>query len=790
MDAGGRGIELNNENAELKRRVASLEMQLGELQADHRRLLEVESILDRLAELTRAIFWETDAEGLFTRINDLSELVIGYKPDEIIGKMHFFDLFPEEGREEFRRTSMEAFARKDSFRNVGNPVVTRDGRIRWLVTNGVPLLNPDGSLRGYRGLDVDITERKASEEALLVKNYVFDVSIAANSISDTNGLVTEVNDAFLRTWGYPDRSAVIGKAFTDFLAHPDVADGFRERLLREEQWEGDYEARRMDGSTFIAHGLATTLRDKSGMHIGYQSSVIDISETKQVEGQLRESEARNTAILNALPDLMFLLDSEGFFVDFHTASDAQLLMPPEFFLGKRIQDVLPDEIWRPTVARIQSLRNGQETTPFKYEAKMGDDTRYFESRLVSCGDDRFMSIVRDITDLRLGELEQEKLHAQLRQAHKMESVGRLAGGVAHDFNNMLSVILGHVEMAMEKTPPSHPVMADLLEILQSTERSAELTRQLLAFARRQSVSPRVLDLNSTLNGMLNMLRRLIGEDIELRWFPGGDLWPVLVDPPQMSQMLANLCINARQALSGTGRITIKTGNVTLEDDFCREHPGSRKGDHVLLVINDNGCGMDREIIDHIFEPFFTTRQPGQGTGLGLSMVYGIVKQSNGYIDVESEPGKGTEFRVYLPRSRTPVQPLLESVDTSVRQRGNETILLVEDEKSILEMAGIMLENLGYTVLYASTPSMALELARENQGSIRLLITDVIMPELNGRDLAWNLRRIIPGLKCLFMSGYTSNVIAHHGVLDEGVHFIPKPFTSKKLAASVRNALGG
>ena len=763
---------------------------MDELRTNHCQSGEREAILDKLAEFTRAIFWEIDARGLITSINPVVEVVLGYRPDELVGRMHVFDFIPDERRDEFRISTLEAFAERRAFRNYANPVLTRDGEPVWMLANGIPVQSPDGNLKGYKGISVDITDRKRSEKALMVKNYTFDLSIAANSIADTGGLITEVNNAFLKLWGYPDRSEVVGKPISHFLDDPETAAEILETLAEKAEWEGNYRAVRRDGSFFIAHGLATTLVDADGRHIGYQSSVIDVSRSKKIEMKLRESEARNRALLNALPDIIFILNEEGVFVDYHAASGDQLLLPPEAFMGKRIQDVLPGEISDPTFAGIQDVRNGLEASPIRYEADIAGVTHFYESRIVACGDDRFLSIVRDITDLRLGEQEQEKLQAQLRQAHKMESVGRLAGGVAHDFNNMLGVILGHVEMAMDKIPPSHPAMEDLQEIHCSAERSADLTRQLLAFARRQPVAPRVLDVNATLQGMLNMLRRQIGEDIELRCRLGKNLWPVRVDPSQIGQMLANLCINARQALPGAGWITIETANDTLNGDFCRENPGSTPGDYVVLTISDNGIGMDRETMDHIFEPFFTTRTPGYGTGLGLSTVYGIVKQSKGYINVESEPGKGSAFRVYLPRSDNPVEPVSKNTVISVSPGGSETIILVEDEKAILDLTGAMLENLGYTVLYASKPSEALDLARTHKNAVRLLITDVIMPEQNGRDLAWSLKNIIPELKCLFMSGYTANVIAHHGVLEEGVHFIAKPFNSRKLAVAVRRILDG
>ena len=390
---------------------------------------------------------------------------------------------------------------------------------------------------------------------------------------------------------------------------------------------------------------------------------------------------------------------------------------------------------------------------------------------------------RDIT-------ERLSLESQLQQAQKLESVGRLAGGVAHDFNNMLSVIIGHAELAMGRLGPDQPLFADLMEIRKAAGHSAELTQQLLAFARKQTVAPRVLDLNGTVEGMLRMLRRLIGEDIDLRWLPGTKVWPVKVDPSQVDQVLANLCINARDAIAADGRITIETGVATFDDAYCADHPGFVKGDFVMLVVSDNGHGMDRETLSRIFEPFFTSKEIGQGTGLGLATIYGIVKQNNGFVNVYSEPGSGTTFKIYLPRHMAETAGPLKEASSAPPGRGSETILLVEDEPSILNMAKTLLESFGYRVLPAPTPTDAIRQAEEFAAEIHLLIADVVMPGMNGRDLAENLTSRYPGLKHLFMSGYTANVIAHHGVLDEGVNFIQKPFSVQGLATKVREVLDG
>ena len=386
------------------------------------------------------------------------------------------------------------------------------------------------------------------------------------------------------------------------------------------------------------------------------------------------------------------------------------------------------------------------------------------------------------------ERRRKSLEGQLIQAQKMESIGRLAGGIAHDYNNMLSVIIGYAELALDRVDPENPLYNDLEEILAAAVRSTDITRQLLAFARRQTVAPKVLDLNETVERMLKMLRRLIGEDIDLFWLPETKLWPVKIDPAQVDQILANLCVNARDAITGIGKVSIKTENVIIDKAFCNDHTGFIPGEYVVIAVTDNGSGMAPEILDAVFEPFFTTKVVGKGTGLGLSTVYGIVKQNNGFITAESEPGKGTTFKIYFPRQLEPITLAHgNSTENMLPSRG-ETVLVVEDEEPILKITQRVLDRLGYSVLSASTPGQAMALAKNHPGEIHLLITDVVMPEMNGRDLADQLAPLYPGLKILFMSGYTANVIAHRGILEEGVSFISKPFSQKDLSIKVRDVL--
>lgn len=401
---------------------------------------------------------------------------------------------------------------------------------------------------------------------------------------------------------------------------------------------------------------------------------------------------------------------------------------------------------------------------------------------------RIESLVTDISDRKKAECEREELQKQLVQAQKLEAVGQLAGGVAHDFNNMLSVIIGKTELALLKLTSSDPLYKTFVDINRAAEHSANLTRQLLAFARKQTVALKVIDLNEVLGEMLNMLRRIIGEDIELLQMRANGLWPIEIDSDQVCQIVANLCVNARDAIDGIGKIVIETKNVSFDKAARALFPDCQPGDYVCLTVSDDGSGIDQETLSHIFEPFFTTKEIDKGTGLGLSTVYGIVQQNRGFIATNSEIGHGTAFSLYFPRYRGNVNHSLTQKSPEVLVYGNETILLVEDELSLLEMAREMLEKLGYTVLAASTPEEAIKLAVEHSKNIRLLLTDVVMPLMNGRDLADLLIAMQPDLKCLFMSGYTDDIITNQDLQDNSIYFLQKPFLIQELARKIREIL--
>ena len=394
----------------------------------------------------------------------------------------------------------------------------------------------------------------------------------------------------------------------------------------------------------------------------------------------------------------------------------------------------------------------------------------------------------EIQSREVAECERDDMQDQLFQAQKMESIGRLAGGVAHDYNNISSIIIGYSEFALEKVKKDEDLYDDLTEIHSAAKRSADITRQLLAFARQQTISPKVLNLNDTVESMLKMLERLIGEDIDLAWFPGADLGQVKIDPSQIDQILANLCVNARDAIADVGKVTIETENVRFDQAYCNDHADFVEGEFVMLAVSDDGSGISSENLNKLFDPFFTTKGMGKGTGLGLATVYGIVKQNDGFINVYSELDKGTTFKIYLPRHSGKIENDLQEMSEDSQLSQGETVLLVEDDRSILKLGERMLKSLGYTVLPVNTPNEAIEKAKGHNDPIHVLVTDVVMPEMNGRELSEEVQKWVPNIQTVFMSGYTSDVIAHRGVLEEGIHFIQKPLSKKELANTIRIAL--
>ena len=670
------------------------------------------------------------------------------------------------------------------------------GNLRDVVFHKALFAGEDGAVRGLIGVILDVTEHKRAEEDLARSQSFLRTLVDSIPdliwLKDPQGVYLSCNPSFERFFGARE-AQILGRTDEDFLG-PELAAFFRDHdrkameagcPQKNEEWltfaEGGYEG--------LFETVKTPMVDREGRLVGVLGISRDISERKRSEEALRESEARFRSYVENAPYGVFIADEQGRYLQVNQEACAMTGYGREELLDLSIPDLLAPEFRLKGLEVFEELlRTGQAYAELGYVTKEGQ-RRWWSVAGVKLSDTRFLAYARDITDRRRAEAEREKLQGQLLQSQKMESVGRLAGGVAHDYNNMLGVILGHAEMALAQTDPDHPLYGPLQEIQKAALRSADLTRQLLTFARKQAVVPRVLDLNGTVEGMLGILRRLLGEDIRLDWLPGENLWPLRMDPTQVDQVLANLCVNARDAIEGVGRIVLETSNVQLRRDYGPEGV-AEPGDYVLLSVSDDGCGMDPQTREHIFEPFFTTKPSGQGTGLGLATVYGVVTQNRGLVQVYSEPGQGTTFRIYLPRHQgeVPAADRSQPREEDRLRRGGETLVLVEDEPAILRMGKAMLERLGYRVLAAASPREALDRVREESGPVHLLLTDVVMPGMNGRDLLREVRALVPEVRVLFMSGYTANVVSRRGVLEEGEPFLQKPFSMVELAAKVREVL--
>lgn len=644
---------------------------------------------------------------------------------------------------------------------------------------------------------VAVKTRELQESRDLFK-YIFEAANVGKSLTLPSGEM-KVNKAFADMLGYA-LDELKGKTWQALTPVEDIEITEKKlSLLLAGTKDGvRFEKRytHKNGALIWADVSVVMRWDSCSKPVYFVTTVVDITKKKLAEVALQESESRFRLFAELAPvgivvtdDHERMLFASAKFTELFGYTLEDLPSVNEWWPLAYPEETLRDRVrreWQVVIDEAQ--RTHTESNPIEYPVNCKDGSvRQVEFRMVSTGKLNLV-VFADITARKHAEEERQKLQLQLTQAQKMETVGRLAGGVAHDYNNMLSVIMGFTELALGKLVSDSPLADDLQQVLGAARRAADITRQLLAFARKQTIAPRVLDLNDTIDGMVKMLRRLIGEDIGFSWQAGRGVWPVNIDPSQLDQLLANICVNARDAIADVGKITIETNNVVFDEKYCADHNGFVPGNFVLLAISDDGCGMDRATLDKIFEPFFTTKSTGKGTGLGLATVYGIVKQNKGFINVYSEPGSGSTFKIYLPRHVGATDSLEAIAPADSPQGHGETVLIVEDEAAILSMAGKMLKTQNYTVLEASSPKLALELAEEHRGEIDLLITDVVMPEMNGRDLAEEFLALYPEIKVLFMSGYTADVIAHRGVLDVGVNFLQKPFARGDLAVKVRDAL--
>lgn len=567
-----------------------------------------------------------------------------------------------------------------------------------------------------------------------------------------------------------------------------IIQAFNRAVQSGESYDLELDLFRKDGAKISVRTMGRpTFSD--GVVVRVTGNIMDITSRRQAEIELQESEERYRSLVENTTDGYFVCEiPSGKFIYLnqsicamlgHTMQSAYTLLLWDIFdtgelkqMRKNIQHLLEGE----TPVFKNDIRNIIRKDGSHFSAEISTSLVSYKRKNVLQGG------IKDIT-------ERERLLLQLQQAQRMEAIGQLAGGVAHDYNNMLSVIIGYAELSLLYTQPDEPVYENLMEISKAAERSKSVTRQLLAFARKEAIAPQVLDLNSTIENMLKMIRRLIGEDIDFQWHPkAGGIWPIHMDPSQIDQILANLSVNARDAITNGGRIVIETSTVTLDAHYCAEHEGLSPGDFVSLAVTDNGSGMEAKTLERIYEPFFTTKGMGKGTGLGMSTVYGIVKQNKGTVEIESTVGVGTAIRIYLPRYEGDTTEDDPIDDKEIPLGCGETVLVVEDEPSTLRLLEKFLSLLKYNCLSADTPAKALDMARRRAEEISLLMTDVIMPGMNGRELSERLAGQIPKIKCIYMSGYTADEIDDQGVLEEGVHFIQKPFSRKDIAVKIRAVL--
>ncbi len=648
----------------------------------------------------------------------------------------------------------------------------------------------------------DITEAKRAEEERRAGESMLRSVFRATPVGITFNIgrvIHSVNDSMCELMGYAEQEIVGQNARMFYGSQEEYERVGRElypQLTQKVRVSVETRFRRKDG-TILFVILTAAMLNPGDFSAGFVVTVQDITERKRVEEALRESEDRLRGMVEQSPFSIEVLSPNGEVLEANEAFEKLWGVKRESLKGYNLLHDHQIETlgFMPTVRR--AFAGERVSTPIvEYDAgaTLGKGVRkvvqgeFYPVRDAHGAIRQVILIHIDLTERRRAEEEKTKLQGQLQQAMKMEAVGRLAGGIAHDFNNLLTTIAGNAELASMDPASSSPVAQHLDEISKAAESAAALTRQLLAFSRRQIIEPRVLDLNDLVDHLQRMLTRLIGEDVELQTMLGEDLGAVRVDPGQFEQVLVNLAVNARDAMPDGGRLIIETSNGELDEGYCARHSQVQPGKYVLLAVSDTGHGMSDEVKKRIFEPFFTTKPKGRGTGLGLATIFGIVKQAGGAIEIYSEVGLGTTFKIYLPRIDMPSEKLTARKPSGDLARGRETVLLVEDEMSVRDLAHAILNKLGYTILRASNGSEAIQIAERHRERIDLLLTDVVMPGMNGRELAERLLTLHPETKVLYTSGYTENVIVHHGVLEENLHFIGKPYSLQSLSKKIRETL--
>ncbi len=752
------------------------------------------SILENIEEG----YFEVDIAGNFAFFNDSLCRLLGYSRDEMMG-MNDRQYTDEKNAKKLYQAFNQVYRIGKPTQEFDWEIIRKDGTKRYIETSVSLIKNSLDQPVGFRGVVRDITEHKQMEDALREseKQYRQVVESAAEIIYsiDVNGNFTYGNPAGLKVTGYTLEE--LKRLNYKDLVVPEYLDGLAKiyaNQFREKRATAYVEFPFFKKSGEVVwFGQNTSLVVEEGKVAGFYIIARDITERKRAEEDLRRSEKKFKELFDNAPVGYHEFDIEGRITNVNRTELEMLGYTREERIGQFVwSSITEEEKSRETVlGKLAGVIPPSQSLERTYCRKDGTTfPALIQDQLLWDEKGRITGIrstIQDITERKQAYEEKAALQEQLRQSQKVEAIGQLAGGIAHDFNNLLTVIQGNSELSLLDLEERDPLRENLEEITEAAKKATDLTRQLLAFSRRQILEMKVLDLNATLQNLEKMLHRVLGENIELVAFLSEKLGRVKVDPGQIEQVIINLAVNARDAMPDGGKLTIETANVELDEEYAHTHIAVTPGRYVMLSMSDNGVGITPEVRERIFEPFFTTKEKGKGTGLGLSTVYGIVKQSGGNIWVYSEPGQGTTLKIYLPQVDEPLEEMKDEVIGEVLQ-GNETILIVEDEEVVRKLTIRVLEKQGYRVLQASEGGKALVLCEEFKEPIHLILTDVVMPGMSGSKLVERLKEIHPEMKALYMSGYTDNAIVHHGVLEPGVNFIQKPFNTDNLARKIRGVL--
>jgi len=771
--------------------------------------------------------FQTTPDGGYLCVNPALARMYGYtSPGELTGSIQDIGrkiYVNSERREQFKLLMEE----QGAVENFEYQVRRKDGVPIWISENAWAVRDSQGKIVSYEGTVQDVTERRRTElerqitmeiiRSLTVTDNLDDllrfIHLALIRVLDAENCFVALCDPssgifsfpfFVDQYDDPPTPQKLGRGCADYVFRTGQSMLISPERFQELVEEGAVDLIGTPSRSWLGVPLRTPAA-KVGVLVvqhyerenAYTKNDLEFLssiggqialaiERKRAEEKLRESDARSRVLIEQLPAVLWTVDNNLRFTSAVGAGLARLGLEPNEIVGMSLSEYFEttDQTFPPIAAHRRAAAG--EPATFHVEWKDGSYACHVEPLRDAVGDVHgAICMALDITD-------RKQLEEQFRQAQKMEAVGRLAGGIAHDFNNLLMVIQGYADLLTDRIPSSDPLRRNAEQIQTAAQRATSLTQQLLAFSRKQMLAPKILGVHSVVSDMEKILRRLIGEDIELRVSAAPDLWLVRADRSQIEQVIMNLAVNARDAMPSGGRLTIETANVELDGSFAHSPTVLAPGKYVMLAVTDNGSGMDSKTQAHIFEPFFTTKEKGKGTGLGLATVYGIVKQSGGYIWVYSEPGRGTTFKIYLPRVQGSGTVTGRDRPGAIQEslRGSEVVLLVEDEAGVRELAREYLQLSGYTVLEARDGYVALELANLHAGPIHLLMTDVVMPGISGRELAQRVVKIRPDIKILYMSGYTDQAIVHQGILEGDAILLQKPFSMVTLASKLREILAG